>query len=244
MRSGLSLQRFRRLAALAQGSAFEGLPEDWRRVLPRDATLTTLDRWRVLFSEITDWPGSTAFGDRLMDLLSLLDGGAEAARETGQTFLGAKARALWERALLEGSADALLTTFGALAAKDDVEGLTSVVWGSAAAIGSYPRPYVRMIGLNAGSWPRGILEDPLLPDPIRWSVDWQFMGEEESCSLREISNSLSEEGARGHDVSGGCFGRMSLTASFTRGGVLRRIRLQPLRGYLHGSQTGLVGRGD
>ncbi|GIK96272.1 MAG: hypothetical protein BroJett029_04810 [Alphaproteobacteria bacterium] len=164
--AGPSLQRFRRLAGFARGSAFEGLPEDWRRVLPRDATLTTLERWRVFVSEIADWPGGTPFGDRLMELLSLLDGGAEAAREAGRMFLGAKARALWERALLEGPADALLTSLGSLAAKDDVEGQTSVVWGSAAVIASYPRPYVRMIGLNAGSWPRNLSEDPLLPDHV------------------------------------------------------------------------------
>lgn len=205
--SGLSLQRFRRLAALAQGPAFDGLPEDWRRVLPRDATLTHLERWRVLFAEMTGWPGGTPFGDRLMELLSLLDGGAAAAREAGETFLGAKARALWERALLEGPADALLTTLGALAAKDDVEGLASVVWGSAAAIASYPRPYVRMIGLNAGSWPRGLSEDPLLPDHIipQQELDPLPVSEADrrdfetilACAAAEVAMSRSRRGTDG-----------------------------------------------
>src|SRR5665213_387046 len=161
--TGLSLQRFRRLAALAQGAAFEGLPENWRRVLPRDASLTTVERWQQMLDNVAEWPGGVAFGGELIEIVTACDSGTAYAREAGGRILGARARALWDRALLEGPAEALLTTLTTLAVKDEVEGLTSIVWGPAAAVASYPRRFVRMIGLAAGSWPRGISEDPLLP---------------------------------------------------------------------------------
>lgn len=164
--SGISLQRLRRLASLAQGSLFGTLPEDWRRILPRDGSLTTLERWQGMLNGVTEWPGGTSYRDRLMEILALLNGGPAVARDVGTQVLGAGARAIWDRALLEGPAEALLTSLGSLAVKDDMEGLVSVVWGPAAAIASYPRAYVRMIGLASGSWPRGISEDPLLPSHV------------------------------------------------------------------------------
>jgi hypothetical protein len=164
--AGLSLQRVRRLATLADGPGFGGLPANWRQVLPRDAPLTTVERWRKMLSDVTVWPSGVSFNEKLMEIISVLGGGTENAREAGGLILGAPAQSLWDRALLEGPAEALLTTLSAIPIKDKVEGLTSVVWGPASAIASYPRPFVRMIGLASGSWPRGISEDPLLPAHI------------------------------------------------------------------------------
>jgi hypothetical protein len=164
--AGLSLQRVRRLATLAGGPGFKALPANWQQVLPRDAPLTTEERWQKMLREVKEWPGGVPFDEKFMEIISVLDGGTENAREAGALILGALARSLWDRALLEGPAEALLTTLSALAVKDEEEGLTSVVWGPASAIGSYPRPFVRMIGLASGSWPRGISEDPLLPAHI------------------------------------------------------------------------------
>jgi hypothetical protein len=164
--SGLSLQRFRRLAALAQGPAFEKFPDDWKRVLPRDAPLKTVGRWEQMAGDVVEWPGGVSFAKTLLELVKFLDVGAANVREAGTRFLGTRAQILWDRALLEGPAEALLTTLASLAVKDEINGLTSVVWGPAAAIASYPRRFVRMIGLASGSWPRGLSEDPLLPGHV------------------------------------------------------------------------------
>jgi hypothetical protein len=39
----------------------------------------------------------------------------------------------------------------------------SILWCSAAALASTPHPFVRLIGLNSGRWPRRIAEDRLIP---------------------------------------------------------------------------------
>ena len=40
------------------------------------------------------------------------------------------------------------------------------IFGSAMALASAPRPYVRLLALNAGRWPRRISEDRLIPDHV------------------------------------------------------------------------------
>lgn len=127
--SGLSLQRFRRLASLAQGTAFESLPTDWRRVLPRDAPLTTIERWRSMLAKVSEWPGGMSFSNKLLEIATLLNGGPAKVKEAGDLILGIRARTLLDRALLEGPAEALLTTLTTLGLKDEIEGLTSIVWG-------------------------------------------------------------------------------------------------------------------
>lgn len=207
MLSGLSLQRFRRLASLAQGPVFAQLPEDWNRILARDASLTSLDGWRVQLDKVDGWLGGVSFADPLREILAILNGGPTVAQGAGQKLLGAKAQGLWERGLLEGSAEAMLTTLGAFGLKDEVEGLTSIVWGPAEAVASYPRSFVRMIGLNAGSWPRGISEDPLLPghvipeaelDPLPVAdADRRDFETILACASGEVAISRSRRGADG-----------------------------------------------
>jgi len=164
--SGLSLQRFKRLAVLAQGPAFEPLPKDWRSVLPKEAPLLSVDRWKAYLDGITEWPGGANFSAQLLEILELIAKGTAAAEEVGAKLLGGRARSIWERAALEGPAEALLTILPGLAIDDGEEGMASIVWGSAADIASSPRPFVRMIGLASGSWPRSASEDPLLPNRI------------------------------------------------------------------------------
>lgn len=161
--NGLSLQAFRRLASLAQGEAFKALPEGWKAVLPREASLTSPERWKSYLDQVKEWPGGISFAEKLMTIVAALAGEPETAAGVGRAMLGRRALAIWERALLEGPAEALITSIQNLATPDGTEGLTSIAWGSAAAIASVPRHYVWMLGLNAGSWPRGISEDPLLP---------------------------------------------------------------------------------
>jgi hypothetical protein len=49
---------------------------------------------------------------------------------------------------------------------DRSEPASSIVWCSAAALASAPRPFVWLIGLNSGRWPRHIAEDRLIPDHV------------------------------------------------------------------------------
>jgi len=164
--SGLSLQRFRRLAVLAQGPAFKALPENWRSVLPKEAPLLTVERWKGHLGGVTDWPAGVNFTGQLVEILDLIAKGSKGAQEVGAALLGSRAGSIWERALLEGPAEALLTLLPGLSIEDGEEGMASIVWGSAADIASSPRPFVRMIGLASGSWPRSASEDPLLPNRI------------------------------------------------------------------------------
>jgi hypothetical protein len=159
----LSLQGFRRLATLGQGPAWKKLPDGWMQVLPREASLANPDRWRAMLDAVTDWPGGADFSKELLKIIDMIAGERQTAPAIGEALLGSKARAIWARALLEGPPDALLTSLASLAVTEDVESLSAVAWGSAAAIASSPRPQVWMLGVVAGSWPRGIAEDPLLP---------------------------------------------------------------------------------
>src|SRR5262249_27544412 len=42
----------------------------------------------------------------------------------------------------------------------------SVVWGPAAHLAASPRPWVRLLGLTSGAWPRCGLEDAILPNHV------------------------------------------------------------------------------
>lgn len=49
---------------------------------------------------------------------------------------------------------------------DGLEPATHVILTSAMSLASAPRPYVRLLALNTGRWPRRISEDRLIPDHI------------------------------------------------------------------------------
>jgi hypothetical protein len=55
---------------------------------------------------------------------------------------------------------------GALASFRRLEPASHVIWTSAISLASSPRPYVRLLALNTGRWPRRISEDRLIPDHI------------------------------------------------------------------------------
>ena len=168
---GLSQERVRRLFRLLDGRspALAGLPRDWARVLPSDATLTTLDRWRqALPTSAEAWPDGIDRSAQVLDVLALLVRGPEAAAEIGERLLTGLAPKLWRRALTEGPASALPVTLAELRTDDRAqpEPATSIAWCSAAALASAPRPFVRLLGLNSGRWPRQIAEDRLIPDHV------------------------------------------------------------------------------
>ena len=167
---GISQERVRRLFALLheESPALSGLTRDWVRALPSDAPLTTVERWRQVFAGIepAKWPEAVDRSSLVLDILSLLAQGTVVAAAAGEKFLTKTALSLWRRALKEGPAEALPVTLTELRIDDGVEPAASVLWTSAMALASAPRPHVWMMALNAGRWPRRVSEDRLIPDHI------------------------------------------------------------------------------
>ena len=167
---GISQDGVRRLFALLHGTstATSDIPRDWTRVLPKDAPLTTIERWEQVFAQVKPeaWPESVDRSGRVLDFLRLLAKGPKAAEAAGETLLPRLSLRLWQRALNEGPADALPVALTHLRIDDGIEPASHVIWASAISLASAPRPYVRLLGLNAGRWPRRISEDRLIPDHI------------------------------------------------------------------------------
>lgn len=162
---GLSQARMRRLAVLAgpMGGALQALPEDWRRILPEGAPLSSANRWQMVCDQVED---SAEITEVLMPVVRLLARGTEAAAEAGETVLSGTARALWHRALEIESAPAVERALASLRLPDPADPACSIVWAPAAELAAAPRPFVWLLGLNAHSWPRQGQEDPLLPTSL------------------------------------------------------------------------------
>ena len=148
--------------------AIEGLPADWTRLLPQDAPLTTLDRWKQAFGSLrsSDWPDGVDRSPTILNALTLIDLGLEAAEQIGEKLLPKRALLLWRRALVEGPPEALPTTIASLRFADNLEPASHAIWTSAISLASAPRPFVRLLALNSGRWPRRISEDRLIPDHV------------------------------------------------------------------------------
>ncbi|ABE62795.1 conserved hypothetical protein [Nitrobacter hamburgensis X14] len=166
---GISQERVKRYLSLVRGApALHDLFRGWIRLLPSDAPLTTLARWEGAFKRVepSDWPDGQNRSAELMDVLRLLEGGVDEATDIGETLLAGTQRSIWRRALMDGPAAALPVTLARLRVDDGVEPASNVIWTSAIALASSPRPNVWLLGLNAGSWPRRISEDRLIPDHV------------------------------------------------------------------------------
>ena len=159
-----------RLFALLHGAskAIVGLPRDWTRVLPKEAPLTIVERWEQAFSQAdaSDWPDGVDRSNIILGVLRLLEKGSEAAVQVGEDLLPPRSLGLWRRALTDGPPVALPVTLTQLRVTDGLEPAAHVIWTSAISLASSPRPYVRLLALNTGRWPRRISEDRLIPDHI------------------------------------------------------------------------------
>jgi hypothetical protein len=171
--AGLGQARVRRLLSLVRGMtpATQALPDDWQRVLPRDAPLLTEARWGEAIAAVVEWPGGASFAATLKPLVGLLARGTDAAAEAGEALLSGRALALWRRALAEGPPAALDVTLTTLRVPDDRDPTTAIVWCTAAEAAAAPRPFVRLLGLTSRGWPRTQGEDPLLPDHVLASAE-------------------------------------------------------------------------
>jgi hypothetical protein len=167
---GLSQDRVRRLFALLRTTCGElaDLPADWTRVLPPDAPLLNLARWRQLFSRLgpADWPGGVDRAATILPILETLENDVAVAAEAGERFLSGPSRAIWRKALKEGPAAALDVSLADLRIDDGLDPATTIAWMPAAALAATPRRFVRLVGLTSRDWPRGISEDRLLPDHV------------------------------------------------------------------------------
>ena len=160
---GLSQEHMRRLIALARvaDAPLHALPDGWTAVLPEGAPLNTPLRWRRMFAQAGE--EANPVESLLMPIIDLLHRGPDAAEEAGETLLSGAARTLWRRALEREAPGAIERALGELRVPDPADPACSIVWAPAAELAAGPRPYVRLLGLNAQSWPRNALEDPLLP---------------------------------------------------------------------------------
>ena len=224
---GLSQDRVRRLAQLAHHEAtpFGRLPNDWATGLPRSAPLDMPVRWRQALAD-----RRAGEADVLLTAVDLLDGGVERATEAGDTFLRGSARLLWQRALARAPASALGSTLGELRLPDTIEPAASIGWMHASALATCPRPYVWLLGLNARTWPRASLEDPLLPDHIIPSAELDplpvtYM---DRLAFRAISGTTERElicSASRRDATGRLMGLSPLLPHDVAAERLRRTRV-------------------
>jgi hypothetical protein len=99
-------------------------------------------------------------------ILTVLAKGPGAAVESGTLVLKGRSRNIWETALRSAPSHAIELTLQNIRLPDEIEPGASVVWCPAAHLSAATRPWVRLLGLTAGAWPRCMTEDPILPQHI------------------------------------------------------------------------------
>ena len=161
---GLSQQRIRRLLRRLPPSRFrDSFPDQWWKALPAEAGLFTVEHWRQALAKADTGAEAAA---PLLELVELVAHGTEAAETAGNLLLTGQSRLLWQAALRIAPAEAIHISLGDLKLPDALDPANSIAWCPAAHLAASPRPWVRMLGLTSGSWPRAESEDPILPDHI------------------------------------------------------------------------------
>ena len=167
---GVSQTRIRRLNALlaAGPGPFQDLPQNWTRILPADAPLSSPEAWVRLIDRLTasDWPDGEDHGSALAEIIATLAKGIDAAEEAGEQLLPPRALPIWRRALDAGATASLDRNLEGLHRDDRLDPCASICWMPASSLAASPRRFVRLLGLNSSRWPRGISEDRLLSDHI------------------------------------------------------------------------------
>jgi hypothetical protein len=230
---GISQERVRRLFGMLprHTPALRDLPSEWTRILPSDAPLTALERWEQVFARTpaSDWPDNTDRSATVLDILGILAKGPVIAAEAGETLLSGIARSLWRRALQDGPAEAVGVTLTRLRSDDGLEPATHVIFVSAMALASAPRPYVRLLALNTGRWPRGISEDRLIPDHVMPIDELDPLpiadaDRRDFATIIAAAKTVTASFSR-RDVEGRLLGRSPLVTSIKRMVYLGRARI-------------------
>ncbi|MET3482768.1 hypothetical protein ABIC70_002283 [Methylobacterium sp. 1973] len=184
---GLSQDGIRRLSALLRRGPgpFGALPDEWTRILPKDAPLADLAAWERLLAgrDVQQRPDGPALAQDLGAILTLLARGTGAASEAGETLLSGLALRIWRKALLEGAPAVIDLTLSRQRIDDDADAGTSVVWAPASALACAPRRFVRLLGLSSRGWPHVVSEDRLLSDHLV-----------PSCVLDPVPRSVADRG--------------------------------------------------
>lgn len=167
--NGLSQDRVRRLLAHAdrRAAGLTQLPQNWAAGLRPEAVLFETEQWARSLGEAEAHRADGLHPrDILMPILELLAKGPTIAAQAGDVFLGVAAKSLWIEALRRAPPEALEFSLQELRLPDGRDPGSFVVWCPANHLVGAPRPWVRLLGLTSGSWPRRAAEDPLLPDHI------------------------------------------------------------------------------
>ena len=101
---------------------------------------------------------------------------------------------------------------------DNLEPASHPIWCSAISLAAAPRPFVRLLALNAGRWPRRISEDRLIPDhiiPIQ-DLDPLPIADADRRDFATILGSAKEASISfsRRDVEGRLLGRSPLISDF------------------------------
>lgn len=167
--SGLGQGAVRRLFAHARGhpGALAALAPDWALGVRPGAALLDPGAWRrALAAAAGARRGGRDPAPVVMPVLELLARGTDAAAEAGRLLLSGRAGALWDEALRRAPAAALEFSLQDMRVPDGRDPASCAVWCPASHLAPRPRPFVRLIGMTAQSWPRRAAENPLLPAHI------------------------------------------------------------------------------
>lgn len=163
--NGLSQDRVRRL--LRRPSSGVSLPSDWSAGLPRRAGLFTVEQWRQALVAARARRQEPEVAERmLLPVLELLAHGTQRADEAGRLMLSGASLGLWQEALRNAPAAAIVLSLQGLRVRDERDPGNSMVWGPASHLAGAPRPWVRLLGVDGRAWPRSESEDALVPNHV------------------------------------------------------------------------------
>lgn len=166
---GLSQERVRRwLAHSARRCVgLAALPDNPLAGVPDQAHLNDLVQWRraLELAQAQRLDGAQP-APILLAAFELISRGWAAAEEAGKRWLPKSSSRVWDVAMRSGPAEALAFSLASLRTPDGSDPGNRIVWCPAAHLVGAPRRFVRLVGLAAGGWPRGLSSDPLLPNHI------------------------------------------------------------------------------
>ena len=162
---GMSQGRVRRLVSLCsgQGMALDKLPDGWLAALPRGAALPAADDWRRAIEEAILDNSALAPARDVLPLLATLAKGPSASGEAAALLLRDRSLSIWQAAIRSAPADALELSLRDVRLPAETDAGDSIVRCSARDLAAAPRRHVRLLGLTNRSWPRRVVDDPILP---------------------------------------------------------------------------------